>query len=446
MDPCTTCSNQIPKESEAALCSECKQIYHATCVGYSLENWSKEGSRKATWKCPKCKPPTRPKEQSETSQLQKAQSALYSDMKVLSNRMNTLEKKFDEVIDLIKIEQAKGFEAFQSDFKKIKDLYGTMNEKVTSLGQQLAQSSLQTSESVHQPGQTRATLDIAGNYFGNIPRFLEDKLRSASKNNQEAIISFHAEDQTKWSESLPFIQTALNSAVVSSTDFTPAKLFLGREILTPIHLRWMDEDVLPTTDLNSQETWATAYQNLLKAHLGINKMSLHIPAAISTCHAEDRETPPDSFQETRDLRGGYCDETVTSQHNRTRSTTRPSIWATCHCLPREKVGRIFEGFWDCPCPGQCAPRAGRESCVGRRRSAMANMMASIFNAVRRKCDELSPNRENVILIVSYCRWNSRSGDVKVKQLMQSSYGQQRQKMFNILLKFESRITPFRFSI
>ncbi|BES99236.1 Hypothetical protein NTJ_12053 [Nesidiocoris tenuis] len=90
-------------------------------------------------------------------------------------------------------------------------------------------------------------------------------------------------------------------------------------------------------------------------------MSLHIPAAISTCHAEDRETPPDSFQETRDLRGGYCDETVTSQHNRTRSTTRPSIWATCHCLPREKVGRIFEGFWDCPCPGQCAPRAGKAS-------------------------------------------------------------------------------------
>lgn len=189
MDPCTTCSNQIPKESEAALCSECKQIYHATCVGYSLENWSKEGSRKATWKCPKCKPPTRPKEQSETSQLQKAQSALYSDMKVLSNRMNTLEKKFDEVIDLIKIEQAKGFEAFQSDFKKIKDLYGTMNEKVTSLGQQLAQSSLQTSESVHQPGQTRATLDIAGNYFGNIPRFLEDKLRSVPKLKEHDPIS-----------------------------------------------------------------------------------------------------------------------------------------------------------------------------------------------------------------------------------------------------------------
>ncbi|CAB0016530.1 unnamed protein product, partial [Nesidiocoris tenuis] len=44
---------------------------------------------------------------------------------------------------------------------------------------------------------------------------------------------------------------------------------------------------------------------------------------------------------------------------------------------------------------------GRESCVGRRRSAMANMMASIFNAVRRKCDELSPNRENVILIVIF---------------------------------------------
>ncbi|CAB0001779.1 unnamed protein product, partial [Nesidiocoris tenuis] len=96
---------------------------------------------------------------------------------------------------------------------------------------------------------------------------------------------------------------------------------------------------------------------IFSSSVGINKMSLHIPAAISTCHAEDRETPPDSFQETRDLRGGYCDETVTSQHNRTRSTTRPSIWATCHCLPREKVGRIFEGFWDCPCPGQCAPRA-----------------------------------------------------------------------------------------
>ncbi|BES90176.1 Hypothetical protein NTJ_02984 [Nesidiocoris tenuis] len=103
--------------------------------------------------------------------------------------MNTLEKKFDEVIDLIKIEQAKGFEAFQSDFKKIKDLYGTMNEKVTSLGQQLAQSSLQTSESVHQPGQTRATLDIAGNYFGNIPRFLEDKLRSVPKLKEHDPIS-----------------------------------------------------------------------------------------------------------------------------------------------------------------------------------------------------------------------------------------------------------------
>ncbi|CAA9998588.1 unnamed protein product [Nesidiocoris tenuis] len=552
MDPCTTCSNQIPKESEAALCSECKQIYHATCVGYSLENWSKEGSRKATWKCPKCKPPTRPKEQSETSQLQKAQSALYSDMKVLSNRMNTLEKKFDEVIDLIKIEQAKGFEAFQSDFKKIKDLYGTMNEKVTSLGQQLAQSSLQTSESVHQPGQTRATLDIAGNYFGNIPRFLEDKLRSVpklkehdpvsilkflsalydlnligenyfpeiierlsteqgikflqrliSESNDRSALTFHllsrkvldgmttikvrmtyqleylfrsqrpdesfrefVEDISKYSiilqshqpaEIIEIILAGVNDATRGKFQFqtTPTTLqeldalinhvekleksqaYSGmaksREDLSDLsqfvkksytkqtsdpERPWKMEDRLANLDTSRSPNYqnfdrgfqnpqfsptnqrrqnfsrrrfsnqvpqggysppqggiyypgpyfnnfgqpppatqpkGVTFQQTSKSspnktnpqwnrHFKAEPMRLHIPAAISTCHAEDRETPADSFPETRDLRGGYCDETVPSHHNRTRSTTRPSIWATCHCLPREKVGRTLEGF------------------------------------------------------------------------------------------------------
>ncbi|BES98479.1 multicellular organismal development [Nesidiocoris tenuis] len=87
------------------------------------------------------------------------------------------------------------------------------------------------------------------------------------KNMKSAIIAFHAEDQTKWSQDLPFIQAALNSALVSSTGFTPARIFLGRELLTPLHLRWdesnqaSDASIPPPADL-----WKVVYENLVRAH------------------------------------------------------------------------------------------------------------------------------------------------------------------------------------
>ncbi|CAB0011030.1 unnamed protein product [Nesidiocoris tenuis] len=87
------------------------------------------------------------------------------------------------------------------------------------------------------------------------------------KNMKSAIIAFHAEDQTKWSQDLPSFQAALNSAVVSSTGFTPARIFLGRELLTPLHLRWdesnqsSDASIPPPADL-----WKVVYENLVRAH------------------------------------------------------------------------------------------------------------------------------------------------------------------------------------
>lgn len=87
------------------------------------------------------------------------------------------------------------------------------------------------------------------------------------KNMKAAIIAYHADDQSKWSESIPLIQTALNSATVSSTGFTPSKIFLSREILTPLHLQWDDTNLTDTKhDYPTVELWRNVYGNLIVAH------------------------------------------------------------------------------------------------------------------------------------------------------------------------------------
>jgi hypothetical protein len=72
--------------------------------------------------------------------------------------------------------------------------------------------------------------------------------------------------QDMWDEELTWMSLVLNSAIHESTNCTPDKLFLGREIKSPLVDRW-DLTHLATdgTVSDSKSFWAQAYGNLKRA-------------------------------------------------------------------------------------------------------------------------------------------------------------------------------------
>jgi hypothetical protein len=75
-----------------------------------------------------------------------------------------------------------------------------------------------------------------------------------------------------WDVNLPWLSIAFNTAVHESTKCTPDKLFLGREMRSPIEVRW---DLSPEKTGNNgdanQSFWTQAYRNLRLASKRVTK-------------------------------------------------------------------------------------------------------------------------------------------------------------------------------
>jgi hypothetical protein len=93
-----------------------------------------------------------------------------------------------------------------------------------------------------------------------------------NRNLKSAIKIFHHESHATWYKDLPWLSLAFNTAIYDSTKCTPDKLFSGRELKSPIVVRW------DLTSLNNKSTgegdhsfWTQAYSNLKKARCRVAK-------------------------------------------------------------------------------------------------------------------------------------------------------------------------------
>ena len=87
-----------------------------------------------------------------------------------------------------------------------------------------------------------------------------------NRNLKSALKIFHSHSQNKWDEDLPLLSVGFNTAIHESSGFTPDKLFLGREIKSPLLSRWdLSSDDGNVQSLTSQSFWADAYANLRAA-------------------------------------------------------------------------------------------------------------------------------------------------------------------------------------
>jgi hypothetical protein len=59
-----------------------------------------------------------------------------------------------------------------------------------------------------------------------------------NRNLKSALKIFHHESQATWDEDLLWLSLAFNTAIHESTQCTPDKLFLGRELKSPLVVRW----------------------------------------------------------------------------------------------------------------------------------------------------------------------------------------------------------------
>jgi hypothetical protein len=83
-----------------------------------------------------------------------------------------------------------------------------------------------------------------------------------NRNLKAALKIFHHQSQLRWDEDLPWLSTAFNTAIHESTQSSPDKLFLGRELLSPLITKW---DLTPESGVSNQSFWADVYACLKKA-------------------------------------------------------------------------------------------------------------------------------------------------------------------------------------
>lgn len=110
---------------------------------------------------------------------------------------------------------------------------------------------------------------------GVTPRFLirhypnPSKAERCLRDLKTALVAFYADNQSKWAESLQYLQVALNSATNSSTQYTPSQIFLGRHMNTPLNIEWdIQYDQLNN---NCRKLWKNALSNVMKAKIKSKK-------------------------------------------------------------------------------------------------------------------------------------------------------------------------------
>lgn len=88
-----------------------------------------------------------------------------------------------------------------------------------------------------------------------------------NKNVKIALRTFHSEYQAQWDQHIHWFQIAFNSAIHESTNTSPDRLFLGRNVSHPLELHW-NLDTLTDTKATGQtleSEWASAVANLKRA-------------------------------------------------------------------------------------------------------------------------------------------------------------------------------------
>jgi hypothetical protein len=99
------------------------------------------------------------------------------------------------------------------------------------------------------------------------PYYLQGLLAERVMRNLKAALKiFHHQSQRKWDEDLHLLMFAFNTARHEGTKMCPSKLFLGRELDTPLENVWDLAEVNASTDEKGRtEFWARAVRNLRKA-------------------------------------------------------------------------------------------------------------------------------------------------------------------------------------
>jgi hypothetical protein len=93
-------------------------------------------------------------------------------------------------------------------------------------------------------------------------------------NRKLKALKIYHQSQTRWDEDLSLLSLAFSSARHESTSFTPARLFLGREIRSPLEINW---ELCPTDLENEPDAidkfWEKALCNLRAARrFNINRV------------------------------------------------------------------------------------------------------------------------------------------------------------------------------
>ena len=87
-----------------------------------------------------------------------------------------------------------------------------------------------------------------------------------NRNLKSALKIYHHESQNLWDENLQWLGLAFNTATHESTCTTPDSLFLGREMKSPLNVRWdLSPKEYDSSDKANQSRWAEAFRNLLAA-------------------------------------------------------------------------------------------------------------------------------------------------------------------------------------
>ncbi|CAA9997003.1 unnamed protein product, partial [Nesidiocoris tenuis] len=94
-------------------------------------------------------------------------------------------------------------------------------------------------------------------YYPN-PNMAERQIQ----NLKSALRSQCSDDHSKWANNLYLTQISLNSAYNETTKFTPAEIFLGHNLRTPLNFMWDIDD----QQLNLPQTWTSALDNIHREH------------------------------------------------------------------------------------------------------------------------------------------------------------------------------------
>ncbi|CAB0016401.1 unnamed protein product [Nesidiocoris tenuis] len=190
-DTCNTCSKTIDNQRDAALCSSCSSIHHIACVGYTPEAWSKEGQRKAQWKCATCKETIRIK--TDVSALVQKQKKLEENLSLFDKKISDIREAFDIKFEELKTLQTQNMDEVRAEMNKIIQAYETVNAKLSAIEKKPSihdPTGVNSANPAPLPGQSTLSdgsvlyMDAkipATSYYSAIPHFLEDKLKNLPK-------------------------------------------------------------------------------------------------------------------------------------------------------------------------------------------------------------------------------------------------------------------------